>query len=1503
MRMTWLKTLFPNRLPRSSKTSKRSTKRSLIRSKPRLEALEARYLLSTFGVQVFDNGTPVTGTTISTGPNSFEFIGSSANFSTTIVGATTNSPGTPSGAILELSPQSEVQATTPGPINLTIELTSTDYSLPTGSSIVVSSSAGGEYLGSGSVNASYQTYFDPNDDAFGMPAGSATPLETATASGSSALVYSPGTAIGTFARPNPLFSMTSVATFTINNASNGDVVNLGGTTVASESPMASPTLTTTPSPTNVTLGTSPVTLTDTADLEGGNNPTGTITFTLYNPSGTLVDTEYATVDGNGTYTTSTGYTLPTTGTVTGTYQWDASYSGDANNATASDSSAANEQVTVTPATPTITTSQQPASAVVGTAIADQATVTGYSPTGTVTFNLYSDSSASGTPLFTDTENLVNGVATSGSYTATATGTDYWVATYNGDSNNSLVTSSPTAEPVTITPYTPSIVTAQQPASAVVGTAIADQAIVTGYSPTGTVSFALYNNSSASGTPRFTDTENLVNGVATSASYTATATGTDYWVATYNGDSNNSSVSSSPTAEPVTITPYTPTINTTQSTTSTPVGTSISDTATVTGLVSPSSSDTVTFNLYSSATTQNSSTLLYSDTETVSLSSSTATATSANYTATTTGTDYWVATFNGDSNNSAVTSSAKAEPVTISTASPAITTTPGGSTSTGITISGTKYLDLTGNGFSSDDPGLGGVTIELFQGATPSGNPYETTTTAANGSYSFTGLAAGTYSVEEVVPSGYIQTGGGPNGTAGNTYYTITAQNGYSYSGYNFDDYEVPTCTPTNVCYTITTPSGCTTNVTSLDGNTQPGDKVTVTFTVPAGMNDTLTLVSYSAPGSSFSDSTAYEQEIYQQASGTFAPGTHTLTVQIPSCDYQIDFVCGQAINQLEPNQNNDAYGPDSANVLYHAEDRFIDSDSGGTQSPAASSMNSATPNTPTPTQTAVQAATLTDSATLSGGYNPTGTITFYLFAPGVTPALSNGVYTNAIYSDQVTVAGNGSCTTSPGYTLPANAAAGIYQWDAVYSGDANNAPVSDIGNLNEQVTVPPSGNVTISGYKYLDLTGNGFSCDDTGLGGVTIELFKGATPNGTAYETTTTAANGSYSFTGLAAGTYSVEEVVPSGYIQTGGGPNGTAGNTYYTITASSNGDYTGNNFDDYKIPTCQPTCVSYCVSGNCKPTTVSDLRGNTQQGDMVTVTFTVAAGMSDQLTLVSYIAPGSSFDSSTAYEQQIYDEATGTFGPGTHTLSVLLPNCYYQVDFVCGAAINELGNPNAGPDSANIFYSAQDRLISADNGGTQVCTQKQSCSNGDYSSTSFWCGSYGQTLINCLNGNSQSTNLAYWLATTFPNLYGAGAGSHCLINSNGTYFTNAQVAQAFANCFSGADQQVLATALSMYATSSDLAGSSAASVAQRYGLNTSSCGSGGDTCNVGSSGAAFGLANNSVETIFSLLEDLNCAAVNGVMCGGNQNLINLVDQVFLSLCQNNSSGGSSSGGWGGSGW
>lgn len=104
-------------------------------------------------------------------------------------------------------------------------------------------------------------------------------------------------------------------------------------------------LTTTPDPTDLTLPTSTV-LKDTATLSAGSNPTGTMAFTLHGPNNVLVDTETVPVTGNGSYSTSVGYALPSSGTVAGIYQWKASYSGDTTNRAVFETGVGSEQVTV-----------------------------------------------------------------------------------------------------------------------------------------------------------------------------------------------------------------------------------------------------------------------------------------------------------------------------------------------------------------------------------------------------------------------------------------------------------------------------------------------------------------------------------------------------------------------------------------------------------------------------------------------------------------------------------------------------------------------------------------------------------------------------------------------------------------------------------------------------------------------------------------------------------------------------------------------------------------------------------------------------------------------------------------------------------------------------------------------------------------------------------------------------------------------------------------------------
>jgi hypothetical protein len=131
---------------------------------------------------------------------------------------------------------------------------------------------------------------------------------------------------GSYSTPTGLFP-TSTGLYDWTVQYSGDSNNPGAASafaVESVAP-ASPSLTTTPGGT-VALGSSNK-LTDVATLSGGFNPTGTITFTLDSPGNTTVDTETVTVNGNGTYTTPTGF-IPF---AAGTDDWTAIYSGDVNN--------------------------------------------------------------------------------------------------------------------------------------------------------------------------------------------------------------------------------------------------------------------------------------------------------------------------------------------------------------------------------------------------------------------------------------------------------------------------------------------------------------------------------------------------------------------------------------------------------------------------------------------------------------------------------------------------------------------------------------------------------------------------------------------------------------------------------------------------------------------------------------------------------------------------------------------------------------------------------------------------------------------------------------------------------------------------------------------------------------------------------------------------------------------------------------------------------------------
>jgi hypothetical protein len=240
------------------------------------------------------------------------------------------------------------------------------------------------------------------------------------------------------------------------DANNNGVTEVGSATNHEQTVVASaaPTLVGTATPAMLTLSASPPpTLTDSATISDGLDPTGTITLTLAGPGGSTVDTETIAVHGDGTYATPTGFKLPTTGTVAGTYTWSAAYNGDANNnrVTEVGSATNQEQTVVAPAAPTLVATASPKTVTLGAdpTLIDTATLSGgFHPTGTITFTL---AGPGGSKVDTETVTL-NG---NGTYptptgfilptTGAVAGTYSWTAHYSGDANNNPANENPSGE--------------------------------------------------------------------------------------------------------------------------------------------------------------------------------------------------------------------------------------------------------------------------------------------------------------------------------------------------------------------------------------------------------------------------------------------------------------------------------------------------------------------------------------------------------------------------------------------------------------------------------------------------------------------------------------------------------------------------------------------------------------------------------------------------------------------------------------------------------------------------------------------------------------------------------------------------------------------------------------------------------------------------------------------------------------------------------------------------
>jgi len=202
--------------------------------------------------------------------------------------------------------------------------------------------------------------------------------------------------------------------------------------------------------------------------------------------------------------------------------------------------------------------------------------------GTVGYTFYSNGGCSGTGVSqTVTLNSIGRVPNSTSTGPLAPGTYSLNATYSGDPNYFGSTSP--CEPLTVNMINPTISTTLSATTTTVGGSVSDSSTLSNfYKATGTVTYEFFTGSVCRGTATTVGTPiTVANGlVPNSMSQTFNSPGSYSWNAVYSGDASNSGATSP--CESLTVNKASPTLATLLSSSSVTLGNAVSDSSTLTG---------------------------------------------------------------------------------------------------------------------------------------------------------------------------------------------------------------------------------------------------------------------------------------------------------------------------------------------------------------------------------------------------------------------------------------------------------------------------------------------------------------------------------------------------------------------------------------------------------------------------------------------------------------------------------------------------------------------------------------------------------------------------------------------------------------------------------------------------------------------------------------------------------------------------------------------------------
>ena len=788
--------------------------------------------------------------------------------------------------------------------------------------------------------------------------------------------------------------------------------------------------------TSATSGTIGSAIGDTATVSGsaGPVPTGTVTFTLYGPGNPTCAGAPPFTSGPHPLTGGpppTATSGPFTPTVVGSYQWVASYSGDANYApVTSPCNAPGETSVVSAGVATLSgTALSPVS--IGNPIRDTATVTGAgasapAPTGTVTFTLFGpgDPTCSGAPVFTSSPRPLGGgpppTATSEDFTPTSPGTYNWVAAYSGDQNYAPVTS-PCGAPgqASIVNAGPLTIATSAQSPVPIGNPIRDTATVTGTpTPTGTVTFTLFGpaDPTCTGAPIFTSAARPLGGgpppVATSADFTPTAPGTYNWVAVYGGDANHPAATS-PCGAPneASVVTQSPVTIDTSALSPVAIGNPIRDTVTVTG--TPTPTGTVTFTLFGPGDLTCTGPPIFTSAARPLGGGPPPSATSADFTPPVPGPYNWVAVYGGDANHQPATSPCGAP-------------------------NGTSVVNQSAVAIATSALSPVPIGSPVRDTATVTGTPAPTGTVT----FSLFGPADATCAGAPIFISVGRPLGGGPPPTATSADFTPTSPGTYNWVAVYSGDVNHPPAT---------SPCGAPNEasvVTQVNGDMFT--EATPTAALGSPISDTATVTGAPAPAPPPTGTVTFT--LFGPGDATcagapvFTSGPRPLGGGPPPTAPSGSFTpTAPGAYRWVAAYSGDANYPGLAGACGDANETSVVTQGGATITTSATS--------------GTIGSAIGDTATVSGsaGPVPTGTVTFTLYGPGNPTCAGAPPFTSGPHP----LTGGPPPTATSGPFTPT--VVGSYQWVASYSGDANYAPVTSPCNAPGETSVVSAGVATLSG--------------------------------------------------------------------------------------------------------------------------------------------------------------------------------------------------------------------------------------------------------------------------------------------------------------------------------------------------------------------------------------------------------------------------------------------------------